>query len=133
MKFNIRILNDTDYEEILIGWWKDWGFVPVERDFLSDLGLIVYDGDIPVCAGFVYATNSSVSLVNWIISNKDYRKKPNRSEALDFLIYKLTEVCKQSGFKYIFVNNNNSNLISRFQKQGYSVGVKNSTELILKI
>jgi len=68
--------------------------------------------------------------VNWIISNKDYRKKPNRTKSLDELIRNLTYLCKKGGYEYVFVNNNNAQLISRFKKQGYKEGVTNSTELI---
>ena len=75
-------------------------------------------------------TNSSVALVNWIISNKKYRKKPQRNIALDELIINLTYLCEKGGYKYIFVNNNNNSLIKRFENHGFVVGVTNSTELI---
>lgn len=130
MNLTVRRINDTDYEEILVKWWSDWGFEVIPKDFLSDYGLIVYDNDVPVCAGFIYVTNSSVALVNWIISNKEYRKKPERNIALDMLIEKLTYLCKEGGFKYVFVNNNNKLLIERFVNHGYKIGVSDSTELI---
>jgi hypothetical protein len=45
----------------------------------------VYDGDIPVCAGFIYVTNSRVAWVDWIISNKEYIEDKRR-EAITMLI-----------------------------------------------
>jgi len=24
MEFNIKELNPSDYEDVLVGWWKDW-------------------------------------------------------------------------------------------------------------
>lgn len=133
MDLTYRIIEEGDYTEILSKWWIDWGFLPIPEDFLSETGIIIYDGDIPVCAGFAYSTNSYVALVNWIISNKEYRVKPNRKKALDLLVEKLTYICEDAGFKYIFVNNNNPQLISRFKNHGYMVGTDNSTELIKKI
>ena len=79
MEFNIRPLNDTDYEEVLVGWWKDWKWTAPVPAFLPDDGkggIMVLDNDMPVCAGFIYMTNSKVAWVDWIISNKDYKKKP---------------------------------------------------------
>lgn len=133
MNLTSRKILDADYDEILVGWWNDWGFTPPPIDFLSDYGLIIYDEEVPVCAGFIYITNSSVALVNWVISNKEYREKPNRSKAIDELIGNLTYLCKKGGYKYVFVNNNNSQLISRFENHGYKIGVTNSTELIKKL
>ena len=64
MEFNIRKLNSTDYDEILVKWWNDWGWKAPAREFLpedGEGGIILFDGDIPVCAGFMYITNSKVA------------------------------------------------------------------------
>jgi hypothetical protein len=73
MDLEIRTLNSNDYDDILLKWWKDWGWDAPLKDFLPDNGtggLIVYDGDTPICAGFVYVTNSSAAWVDWIVSSK---------------------------------------------------------------
>ena len=82
MEFNIRKLNSTDYKDILVGWWEDWGWEPPAKDFLPDDGeggLIVLDNDTPVCAGFIYITNSKVAWVDWIISNKKLHKEKKKA------------------------------------------------------
>ena len=38
MEFNIRKLNSTDYDSVLVGWWKDWGWELPAKDFLPDDG-----------------------------------------------------------------------------------------------
>lgn len=129
----VRALNASDYDEILVGWWKDWGWDAPARDFLPDDatgGLIVFDGDEPVCAGFMYTMNAKVSWVEWIVSSKTYRKKPTRKECLELLIHTLTHICKSKGAKYVFSNNNNKHLIECFTNSGYIKGCTNSTELI---
>lgn len=129
----IRKLNDNDYDDILVNWWKDWGWTPPQKDFLPENGaggFIVYDEDTPICAGFIYITNSKVAWIEWIVSNKQYREKPNRKNALDLLIHTLTSYCKDINLKYIFSNNNNNNLINNFINNGYIKGCTNSTELI---
>jgi hypothetical protein len=129
----VRQLNANDYDDILVKWWNDWGLDAPARDFLPDdatSGLIVFDGDKPVCAGFIYTMNAKVTWVEWIISSRTYRKKPARKECLDLLIYTLTQVCKIKGAKYVFSNNNNKHLIEVFTNSGYIKGCTNSTELI---
>jgi hypothetical protein len=134
MEFNIRQLEYQDYNT-LVKWWSDWGLYSPNRDFLPEEGLgglIVTDGDIPVCAGFIYNTNSSVAWIDWIVSNKEYKVKGKRKEAILLLIDSLTNICKNTSHKYIFSNNNNKFLINYFIESGYIVGCKNSVELIKK-
>lgn len=134
MEFNIRQLEYQDYNT-LVKWWGDWGLNSPDRDFLPEDGiggLIVTDGDIPVCAGFIYNTNSKVAWIDWIVSNKKYRIKGKRKEAILLLIDSLTNICKSTSHKYIFSNNNNRFLVDYFVESGYIVGCKNSVELIKK-
>lgn len=135
MIFNLRPIIESDYEDILLGWWRSWGFSAPPKDFLPDNGtggIMVLDGDIPVCAGFLYTTNSKVVWVDWIVSNKEYRKKPHRKDGLNLLIQTLTNTAKDKKYKYVYANNNNTYLIDAFLSNGYLKGSK-STELIKKI
>jgi hypothetical protein len=120
---DIRLLKDTDYQEILVGWWKDWGWeAPPDKDSLPEDGkggIMIMDGDTPVCAGFMYVTNSKIAWIDWIISNKNYRKKPQRKEAIKLLIETLTNVCKNSGSKYAYSLFKGNNLIDAFKISGY--------------
>ena len=133
MEFNIRKLNNTDYDEILVKWWNDWEWKAPSKEFLpedGEGGLILFDGEIPVCAGFMYITNSKVSWVDWIISNKEYRKKPNRSIAIQLLLEKLTEACKSSGAKYVYALIKHNGLIETYEKLGYTQGDSYTKEMI---
>jgi hypothetical protein len=135
MIFNLRPIIESDYEDILLGWWKSWGFSAPPKDFLPHNGtggIMVLDGDIPVCAGFLYTTNSKVVWVDWIVSNKEYRKKPHRKNGLNLLIQTLTNTAKDEKYKYVYANNNNTYLIDAFLSNGYLKGSK-STELIKNI
>lgn len=131
MELTIRQLNENDYQDILVGWWKDWGWIAPEKDFLPDDGkggYIVYDGDIPVCAGFIYVTNSRVAWVDWIISNKEYREK--RREAITMLIDALTNLSKMSGSKYAYALIKNDSLIKTYESLGYIKGDSYTSEMI---
>ena len=37
MDFSIRKLKTSDYDDLLVGWWKDWGWKPPEREVLPEL------------------------------------------------------------------------------------------------
>ena len=133
MELTIRKINDTDYEDILLKWWSDWEWLAPQKDFLPDNGkggIIVFDGDIPVCAGFMYLTNSSVAWIDWIISNKEYRKKPLRKEAIQLLIAALTNISKDSGSKYGYALIKNKSLIEVYESFGYAKGDSYTSEMI---
>jgi hypothetical protein len=133
MVLNVRPLNENDYDTILKKWWGEWGWEAPAKDFLPDNGtggVIVYDGEIAVCAGFVYITNSKVAWVEWIISNKQYRKKPQRSEAIKLLVETLTNICENTEHKYVYALIKNSSLMSTYEKLGYVKGDVYTTEMI---
>lgn len=133
MELTIRQLNENDYQDILVDWWKDWGWTAPQKDFLPDNGMggyIVYCGEIPVCAGFIYITNSRVAWVDWIVSNKNFREKETRREAIKTLIDSLTNICRMSGSKYAYALIKNNSLIKTYEDLGYTKGESYSSEMI---
>lgn len=129
----IRVLEENDYEQTLVGWWKDWGWQAPDKDFLPENGkggFIVLDGDTPICAGFLYVTNSKVAWVDWIISNKNYNQKTKRNDALNLLVSTLTNVAKSSGNKYAYALIKHPNLIIRYKEHGYLQGDSYVGEMI---
>ena len=133
MEFNLRKLNSTDYEDILVGWWKDWEWTAPPKDFLPENGeggVIIFDGEVPVCAGFMYATNSNVAWIDWIISNKEYTKKPQRKDAIRLLIKTITNMALDAGFKYGYALIKNKSLINTYENVGYTKGDAYNSEMI---
>ena len=136
MKFNIQSLKPTDYEDILVGRWKDWRWTPPVKDFLPDDGqggYMVYDGNTPVCAGFMYITNSKVVWCEWIISNFHYKDREKRKQALDLLIDTITFVAKGLDKKYVYTLTKNNSLKQAFKDFGYVEASSYTTELIKKL
>lgn len=133
MSMKVKSLKEGDYENILSKWWEDWGWQRPEKDFLPDDGkggVMVYDGDTPVCAGFIYVTNSSVAWVDWIVSSRTYRKKPQRKQAIKLLIESLTNICKSSGYKYSYALIKHKGLIESYENLGYNKGDSYVGEMI---
>ena len=103
MKFNARKLNDKDYD-CLVNWWKWWRWTPIPKDFLPDNGtggIMIEKENTPIVAGFMYNTNSKAVVVEWIVSNPEYKNK-DRKQAVELLLSTIEAVCKEQGKKYMF-------------------------------
>lgn len=130
---NIRLLTEEDYEAILVGWWKQWGWQAPPKDFLPNNGaggMIVFDGNTPICAGFLYMTNSKVSWIDWIISSKTYTDREKRKYAISSLLEQLTELSKQMGNNYAYALIKHQNLIKTYESLGYTKGDSYQSEMI---
>ena len=133
MKLNIRPLTESDYEDTLVEWWKDWRWTPPPKDFLPDSGtggFMVSDNDTPICAGFFYITNSKVGWCEWVISNMEYKNRKNRQQAFSLLIDTLTNVCQKSGMRYVYALLHNKSLVNVYENLGFVQGSKYTTEMI---
>lgn len=128
----VRFLNEGDYD-VLSSWWKDWRWTPPPRDFLPQDGtggLMVSKDGIDICAGFIYFTNSKTAIIEFIVSNFQYKNK-DRKEAIEFLINAITEVAKETnGCKYIYTSLKNQNLLNSFSACGYQTGSTGCIEMI---
>ena len=132
---NLRVkeLQPSDYDDFLVGWWGAWGWTAPPKDFLPQDGtggICVFEDTTPICAGFLYTTNSGVAWVDFIVSNKEYRKKPLRKQALDLLIETLTNIAKNTGHKYSYALVKHKGLIDTYKNIGYTEADKYITELI---
>lgn len=132
-----RTLRDEDYHNFLVDWWVGWGWTPPPRDFLPSgdfQGMVSFDGEEPVCAAYVYVTNSAVAWIDWVISSPTYRKKPHRKEAIDGVI----EACENAlmsagGVKYVYALIKHNSLIEVYKNRGYNQGDSYQTEMIKSI
>ena len=135
MKFNIRKLEASDWGT-LVKWWDSWPeWVAPPKTFLPDNGtggLIVEKGEQPIVAGFLYFTNSQAVLLEWIISNPEYRNT-DRQEAIELLINMAEEICKKQGQVHMFSIGRNKHLIETHKKLGWHVDSKPSYEIIKNI
>ena len=134
MKLTVRALQESDWE-ILQEWWAKWNWPTITKEMLplnGCGGLIVYKGDIPVVAGFLYLTNSNVAWMEWIISNQDYRED-DRKDALEMLILGLEDIALSVGKTIILSVGRNSGLINTHKKLGYTVDDNASYEISKKL
>ena len=136
MEFTVRKLVYEDYDDTLLGWWSAWGMTAPKREFLQDNGeggVVVFDGDVPVCAGFMYTTNSGIAWIDWVITSTGYRGKELRKNALDILIATLSSVAKDAGFSYVYTLFKNNRLIDYFERAGFTQSAQYTGEMIKRL
>ena len=135
MELNIRMLKDSDWNTLVSWWdnWPDWQNPP--KDFLPDNGkggFMVEKNNQPIVAGFLYITNSKAALLEWIVSNPEYRDD-DRKQAIELLIEGAENVCKKQGIKYVFSIGRNKSLIEIHKNLGYQVDENPSHEITKKL
>lgn len=135
MELKSRLLKDSDWET-LCKWWESWPkWVNPPKSFLPDNGkggLIVEKEGKPIVAGFLYITNSDAVLLEWIVSDPEYRDK-DRKDALELLIASAEATCKGLGKKHMFSIGRNKHLIETHKKLGWTVDTDPSYEIIKNI
>jgi hypothetical protein len=134
MELKARALQESDWGT-LQEWWKWWRWPEMSKDLLpmnGTGGLMICKGDIPIIAGFLYLTNSKGALLDWIISNPQYKEK-DRKTALMLLIDSCEEVAKLNGYNIIFSFTRNKSLINAHEELGYTIDPKPSYEISKKI
>jgi len=134
MELTVRALQESDWET-LQEWWKWWRWPEMNRDLLplNGLGgLMICKGDTLIAAGFLYLTNSKGALLDWIISNPEYKEK-DRKTNLMLLIDSLEEVAKINGYNIIFSFTRNKSLIDIHKILGYKIDPIPSYEISKKL
>ena len=128
MKFNVKRLVESDYET-LCKWWKWWRWSPPPLTFLPETGFMVVKENIEIAACYVYLTNSKAALLEWVVSNPEYKEK-DRKEALKFLIQIVEEILKQQGFIHVMTMGRNSSLLKIHEELGWTIDPTPSHEII---
>jgi|TARA_E500000305_G_C4020879_1_gene238635 hypothetical protein len=135
MKLNIRKITENDWDT-LVSWWDAWPeWVNPPKGFLPDNGtggLIIEKNNKPIVAGFLYFTNSEAVLLEWIVSDPNYKEK-DRKNAIEMLIKGAEIFCKNNGKNYMFSIGRNKHLINIHKKLGWTVDDKSSYEITKQI
>jgi len=128
----LRVLKENDWET-LCKWWESWpDWVNPPKSFLPNNGkggLMVEKNNKPICAGFIYLTNSDAVLLEWIVSDPEYREK-DRKKAIELLITGAEKACKKLGKSYMFSIGRNKHLIEMHKKLGWTIDSNPSYEII---
>ena len=93
---------------------------------------MVEKNGMPIVAGFIYETNSSSVLLEWIVSDPEYRDD-DRGQAVELLITEAEKTTKKLGYNYMFTIGRSKRLIETHKKLGWFVDDKPSHEITKKL
>tara|TARA_Y100001938_G_scaffold141767_1_gene212051 strand:- start:580 stop:975 length:396 start_codon:yes stop_codon:yes gene_type:complete len=131
MELNVRQHRDGDYETIA-KWWTWWKWPVIPKENLPSTGLMVEKGDTSIVSCYIYFTNSKGALLEWVVSNPEYREK-DRKKAIELLLIAAEKMLKDQGVTYIFSIGRNKSLIETHKKLGWMIDSKTSTEMTKSI
>lgn len=122
----VHFNKEKHYEDVST-WWAKRDWPPVPLDCLSATGFVVKG----YCACWVYETNASLHLLEWLVSNPDSDRN-KRDLAMDKMIDHAVCYIKEGlGGKYVFSSITHDGLIKRLdEKHGFVVADKNMTNMI---
>jgi len=120
-----------DYD-ILFDWWSAHGSFPPKPEHLSDTGIVVEVEDKPVCAGFLYNTDSKICVFEFVVSDPK-AKKSERNEALNALIKAVKSIAEQRGYTLIYTSLKIEAYIKKLKNAGFVEADKNQTHMFYNI
>ncbi|HUV84253.1 MAG TPA: hypothetical protein VMV86_01005 [Methanosarcinales archaeon] len=106
-----------DYDKVK-DMWETQGSACPPIGVLGEKGLICWDGDIPLCAIFIFQPASEMGMIEFMVANIKADKKL-RNKALDLILLKAIDLCQELGYKYIYTASSNIKFISRLEKKGF--------------
>jgi len=85
---NIVEFKEKEHYGIVSDWWerwKNWKCGPIPANFLSNIGVMVSNRGVFICAGWLYTSNSDIAHCEWIISNPDSSKE-DRTGCIEYMM-----------------------------------------------
>lgn len=125
--------DEKKHFDLLRIWWHERKFPQIPVHLLPQTGLVVESDDgVPICAGFMFRTDSPVAIINHLVSDPTYEREA-RSMAVDLLIMDLVGIAKSMGYLMVTGATNLSRLTERYQKLGFKCYDDRVTHVALQI
>lgn len=123
-----RFIGGEDYQ-MISEWWRDHGWPVIPAASLPQHGIMIEHGGAPVCAGFLYRSDSNIAWIEWIVSDKK-SDAIIRGKCVEKLVESLCGLADALGFPVVFSALNHKGLIRRFEKAGFSRGDGNMVHMV---
>lgn len=108
-----------DYD-ILFDWWYAHNSFPPKPEHLSTTGIVVEVEDKPVCAGFLYKTDSKICILEFVVCDPGAAKKA-RDQGLSHLIEEVKIWAVKEGYTLIYNSSKFGKFINRLQDAGFVI------------
>ena len=115
---------EEKYYDIVCHWWDQWGFPLMPLEALPENGIMIVDGETPVCCAWIYKTDSAICWIEFYVVNKRVDIF-TRGKALDFLLKSCFERAKDLGFKIAFSSVDSGSIGKRLLKSGFKISDEN--------
>ena len=127
----MEIRNHTaDDYPIFCHWWGQWGWPSIPYEFLPKNSLVVCHDDRPICAVFLYATDSPIVWAEYYISSKS---DPLRDEAMNVMLKGILPASQAMGAKAVMSGVRHPHLAKRLRAVGFVKSDENLTSYILAV
>lgn len=105
---------------VISKWCESWGWPAFPLEYLPTEGIVISDGDVDICAGWLYKTDSMVCWAENYISNKEATKE-QRDKGLRYLIDELTEIARAFDYKLMMstIHSSNKGMINKLLDSGF--------------
>ena len=130
MKLATRLYTAKDYD-ILTTWWNAHGSYPPKPQHLSATGLIVEAGGNPVCAGFLYKTDSKICVFEFVVSDPNAEKEI-RDACLILLIEEIKTLASQE-YELIYSSVRGSKYIQRLLEGNFIIADREQTHMFYEV
>lgn len=129
--FNAHLPEHRGYYNIAKKWWenRDWPIPMTEN--LSSTGMMVYQDNRPICAAWLYQTDSLMAVIGFLIADIKIKGRVKK-RAIKFLLEELEEKARKMGFNIIFMPME-SNSVARLAKNEMNYIGNSSNELVKSI
>jgi hypothetical protein len=117
-KFEAVKFEHKSHMDLLAAWFNEREFPCPDSRYLPPTGYLIIGHGYPICAGFLFKTDAKIASISHLISDigLDFEL---RSDALDFLLSKLTQEATMAGFEIVTCATNLDRLMGRFIKHGF--------------
>lgn len=126
---SINKYRPVQHYDTLSDWWKAYNWQPVHPRMLPEDGYVVTYDTKPICAAFLYKTDSCIAWAEWIISDPT-AERGAKDESLDMLLNHLWTKARQQGFTVLFTSTNMEKLKTRLSRVGFTQTDQNVTQFM---
>lgn len=112
-------------------WWEQHGSFAPRPEHLSTTGIII-EADNPLCAGWLYNTDSKICVFEFVVSNPNVSKEL-RDAALTLLIEEIKKIASDRGYRLIYSSVKGMKYINRLQAAGFVVADEGQTHCFCEV
>ncbi len=120
MNLTTKLFNKNEDYHIIEDFCNKRSLMFIEKDLLSNYGVIIFNDNNPVVCGWLYPTvGSKLCLIENVISDKTMVDTTVKDDSISLLFTTLHLIAKDMGYKYIKNSVQNKSMQKRLESYGY--------------